>query len=38
MYAVLAYDGVLITNDMRLPSALWERFFVYVRMNVRYIV
>lgn len=26
-YAMLAYDEGLMTNDMRLASALWERFF-----------
>lgn len=26
-YAIIAYDEGLMTNDMRLASALWERYF-----------
>lgn len=43
-YAVLAYDEGLMTNDMRLASALWELFFqrncddyVKIELLVKYI-
>lgn len=43
-YAILAYDEGLMTNDMRLASALWELFFerncddfVKIELLVKYI-